>query len=401
MEKTPFLPRSSRILSLDALRGFAVLGLVSWSVYGFSMLSAASINPMAYGNFEGVNKAIWMVSHVALDQKSILVLAMVFGAGILLFVENVKEKGFAPAGFFYRRMLWWLVFGVVHAYVFWHGDYLVSLAICGALAFLFRGLSPWTLLALSAMIYMVPSFNYWLFGKSMEFWPPEAIQQLNKIWHPDQAAVNGELNALRGGILDQLAWRIPEAFKVQTYMFIVINGWRILAMMMIGMGLYKTGIWDGEWRTQTCLLLAVAAIFTGWWLSIAGVQKNFAASWVVSYSMFFGWQWNHIGSLFTAVGYVALMMLLSTRMRLRLLANIGRLACTNMLITTLICSFLFYGHGLGLLGKVERTGQTFIILGLLTILLLFSHYWLRRFYFGPVEWLLRLLTYGNAPQFKK
>ncbi len=401
MEKTSFLPQSNRILSLDVLRGVAVLGLVSMAVHGFSMVSAASFNPTAYGGLEGINRIAWVVNHVVSDQKFISILAIVFGSSILLFVKNVEGKGFASAKFFYRRILWLFVFGLIHGYVFWHGDYLVVLAVCGAVAYLFRGLSSWTLLALGVMLYFVPSFNYWLFGKTMEFWPPEAIQELENIWHPDQASLQLEINALRGGVFDQLAWRVSETFRLQTVMFLVVNGWRVLAMMMIGMGLYKTGLWSGRWSLKTYFLLAIGAIFIGWWLSITGVQKNFAANWKVTYSMFFGWQWNYIGSLFSAVGYVVLIVFLSTKMQLTWLVNVGKLACTNILITTLICSFLFYGQGLGLFGKLEQMDLIFFIVGLWLVLLLFSNYWLRRFYFGPIEWLLRFLTYGNKPQLEK
>ncbi|MCK5105524.1 MAG: DUF418 domain-containing protein, partial [Cyclobacteriaceae bacterium] len=128
---------------------------------------------------------------------------------------------------------------------------------------------------------------------------------------------------------------------------------------------------------------------------------NFASGWTIEYAMFFGSQWNYIGSLFVAVGYIAILMLLSKVIKLNLLAKVGKLAFTNYLLMTLICTTLFYGHGFGLFGSIERGQQLMIVVVIWAVLLLFSHYWLNRYYFGPVEWLWRYLTYGNKPVFKK
>ena len=117
--------------------------------------------------------------------------------------------------------------------------------------------------------------------------------------------------------------------------------------------------------------------------------------------MFFGSQWNYIGSLFVAVGYIALIMLLTKYVKMTLLAKVGKLAFSNYLLMTLICTTIFYGHGFGLFGKVERWEQLAIVVAIWGFLLAASWIWLRFFYYGPVEWLWRFLTYGNKPPFKK
>jgi len=82
-------------------------------------------------------------------------------------------------------------------------------------------------------------------------------------------------------------------------------------------------------------------------------------------------------------------------------ASVGKFAFTNYLLTTLICGFIFYGHGLGKFGVVERWQQILYVLGVWTFLILFSIVWSRKYYYGPVEWLWRYLTYGNKPVFRK
>jgi len=401
MNKTSLLPQSDRIQSLDVLRGVAVLGILIMNIQSFSMASAAYLNPAAFGDLTGINKTVWVMSHVIADQKFLSIFSMLFGAGIVLFSANVESRGYLPARFYYRRLFWLFTFGLIHAYIFWHGDILVAYAICGALAFLFRKINPIVLVALGLIIFMVPSFNYWLFGRSLEMWPPEALENLTKMWAPDQVSIQAEVKALTGAFGEQLNWRIPEAFKMETFIFFVIMGWRALAFMLMGMGLYQMGFFNLLWDKKFYWIHGVAGLVVGYILSIVGVNENFAANWDVKYSMFFGSQWNYYGSLFVAVGYASLVMLLVNRFKLKLLANVGKMAFTNYLLTTLICTFIFYGHGLGLLGQVERWEQVVLMLGIWVVLILFSWWWLRQYQMGPMEWLWRYLTYGNKPAFKR
>ena len=401
MSKTSLSPQTDRILSLDILRGIAVLGILIMNIQSFSMISAAYINPAAYGNLEGANKWVWIISHVMADQKFMSIFSMLFGAGILLFCHSVEKKGFRPARFYYRRLFWLFTIGLIHGYLFWHGDILVAYAVCGALVFLFRKLSPWVLIALAAIILMVPSFNYWLFSSSMEMWPPDAVEGLNSSWKPSPAEIQSEETALRGSLSDQFAWRVPETFKMETFIFFIWMGWRALAMMMVGMALYKLGIFSVNFSRKSLLWIMAVAFPVGYTLITYGVNRNFEADWAVTYSMFRGWQYNYIGSIFVAMGYLALIMLMARLWRMRLMANVGKLAFTNYLLMTVICTLLFYGHGFGQFGMIDRVGQATIVVVIWVIILLFSWLWLRYFYYGPVEWLWRYLTYGNRPKFKR
>lgn len=401
MNKTSLLPQTDRILSIDIVRGVAVLGMLILNIQSFSMVSAAYINPTAYGDLTGLNKTAWIVSHVLADQKFLSIFSILFGVGIILFSDSVEKRGYRPVRFYYRRLFWLFTFGLIHAYLFWQGDILVAYAVCGALAFLFRKLSPWVLLILGIMIIWVPSFNYWLFGRSMEMWPNEAIESIKDSWAPSNEIIDREITALTGGLAAQLKWRIPQTFAMETFIFLIWIGWRVLGMMLIGMSFFKLGIFSVGLSKKFYSLLSLITLCIGYILIIIGVNKNFAADWSVEYSMFFGWQWNYVGSIFVAVGYVALIMLLTKYSKMTLLAKVGKMAFTNYLLMTLICTTLFYGHGFGLFGTVERLQQLLIVVIIWVFLLAFSWFWLNKFYFGPAEWLWRFLTYGNKPPFKK
>jgi uncharacterized protein len=188
---------------------------------------------------------------------------------------------------------------------------------------------------------------------------------------------------------------------MESFIFLIWMGWRALAMMMMGMGFLKLGVLSASLSKKNYGIMAITGLSIGILLIVIGIQKNFAANWSVEYAMFFGWQWNYIGSLFVAIGYIAIIMLLNKISKMSLMAKVGRLAFTNYILMTLICTTLFYGHGFGLFGSVDRVHQLIYVGIIWLVLLAFSYFWSLKFYYGPLEWLWRYLTYGNKPVFKK
>ena len=389
---------SGRIEALDAIRGLAVLGMLLVNVQSFAMIEAAYINPSAYGELTGINRSVWIWTHVLGDQKFITLFSLLFGAGIVLFARRLEDKGVSPLRPFYRRMFWLLLLGLLHAYVLWHGDILVCYAICGSIAYWLQSRSVKSLLAFGAILIAIPAFNFWLFGKSMEHWPQEALDGLLLSWNPGEEVIAAETEALRGGLLDQMRWRIPAAIRMQTFLFAIWFFWRTLGLMMWGMALYKLGMLRGVWPAWSYMLLAIAGLALGLPLILAGVERNFEAGWAAAYSMFFGWQYNYAGSIPLALSYAALVGLAArsgpASVLVRWMVPIGRMALSNYILMTLICTFIFYGHGMGFFGTVERKQQLIIVLAIWVAVVLFSHLWLRYHTRGPLERLWRRFTYG-------
>jgi uncharacterized protein len=171
--------------------------------------------------------------------------------------------------------------------------------------------------------------------------------------------------------------------------------------MLIGMGLLKTRVLTAERSVRFYAILAAAGLGLGLPIIGAGIGFNFASEWSVEHSMFLGYQFNYWGSVVVGLSYLAIVMLI-VRTGLfaaaqRGLAAFGRMAFTNYLGQTLICTTLFYGHGFGLYGKVERWQQFLIAVLILGVQIAISVFWLRRFRFGPLEWLWRSLTYLRKP----
>ncbi len=388
---------SKRIISLDVLRGFAVLGILIMNIQSFSMIDAAYLNPTAYGDLTGINKWVWILSYLLADQKFITIFSMLFGAGILLMTGRAESKGLKPAPLHYRRTLWLLLIGFIHAYGLWTGDILFPYAVCALIAYAFRKLSPKILFFIGLGIFSVSSIIYLLFGFTISFWPPEAVKGIMEGWKPALETIEHELAAYRGNWLAQMTHRVPSSLMFQTFIFMIWTGWRVGGSILIGMALYKWGVLSAEKSKKFYWIMATLCLVIGLPIVAFGIVSNFAAGWKLEYSMFLGSQFNYWGSLLIALGYISLIMLIVKSGICKWISNrlaaTGRMALTNYLAQTLICTTLFYGHGFGLYGKVERIGQIGIVLAVWIVQLICSPIWLHYFQFGPAEWLWRSLTY--------
>ena len=386
-----------RIQSLDILRGFAILGILIMNIQSFSLIEAAYINPAAFGDLTALNKWAWIFSHIFGDQKFMTIFSILYGAGIVMITSRARETGRSEAAIHFRRTWWLFVIGMIHAYLFWHGDILVPYAICALFAYFFRKISSRKLFISGLLIICIPSLLYLLFGLSMQFWPPEGIENLAKSWAPANDLIEKEISAFQGSWIQQMSHRVPAAFAFQTFIFLIWSGWRAGGLMLIGMAFYKWGILTVAKSRHFYQAMLLIGLLVGLPIVILGVVFNFAANWSVEYSMFLGWQYNYWGSLFVAGAFIAAVMLIcksNCTGRLSLsLAAVGRTALSNYLLQTLICTSIFYGHGFGLFTKVERIGLIPIMVGIWIVQLIVSPLWLKYFRFGPAEWLWRSLTY--------
>jgi len=382
-----------RFQSLDVLRGFAVLGILIMNIQSFSMISAAYINPMAYGDMIGINKLVWIVSHIVADSKFMAIFSMLFGAGIILFSDKAISKGIKARGVHYRRMLWLLIFGLAHAYLLWYGDILVAYAVCGMMAFGFRKRSNRTILIWSLIFLMVPTLLYTATGFSIETWPQESYEQNMDSWLPSQEHTDEEVTAMQGNWFEQMSTRVNMAVFLQTFLFLFYTGWRVMGLMLLGMLLFRKGILTLQKSQRYYIRMVFLGLIPGLALVVIGLFENFRHNWLLDYSMYFGMNFNYWGSIGVALAYIGVVMLICksgvfNKFR-DLLAATGRMAFTNYILQSLIAFFIFYGSGFGLFGRVERFYQVLIVLPIWVVVVAFSKFWLSRYRFGPLEWLWR------------
>ena len=390
---------TDRLVAMDVLRGFVLLGILVMNIQSFGMPMAAYPNPTAYGDLTGANLWVWIVSHLFFDQKFMTIFAMLFGAGILLMTARAGDE----AGRMHRRRMCWLIlFGLLHAHLFWYGDILYWYGMCGLAAFLFRNKAPRTLITAGVALIFIGFGLGMLFGLMM---PVETMTKIgDKEWKPTADIIAAELAAYRGGFLEQAAHRSPTSLMFET-MYFFLFFWKVLGLQLIGMALLKLDVFTARREPAFCLKLAAAGLIIGLPIVAWGIRENFAHQWSVHYSMFFGAQWNYWGSAFVSLGYVGLFMWMVragafTALTSRL-AAVGRMAFSNYIFHTVVCTTIFYGHGFGLFGSVERTGQVAIVLAIWIVQLIVSPIWLKQFQFGPLEWAWRSLTYGERQPMKR
>ncbi len=411
---------SERIASIDVLRGFALLGILVINIMVFALPMMNIFNPLIAGGFKGSDFGFWWVSHVFFLQKFMTIFSMLFGAGIVLMSERAESRGRSPRGSFYRRQLWLLAVGLLHGYLLWTGDILYSYAVCGMVVYPFRRRPARFLVILGLLVIMVGvpmSYGTGIFfGKlrsevaeirevdegggekspeqerRMQMW-----EGMRSSFEPTPREVRDEVEIYRDGYAGIVKHRAPLLVMMQTMHLVFFTLWRIAGLMLLGMGLMKLGIFSARRSRRFYLIGMLAGYGIGLPVVMTGAQRLITQRFDFVYAFKFGQQYNYIGSLFVSFAHICLVMLVCHCGILRWLRNrlaaVGRMALTNYLVHTALFTTVFFGYGLGLFARFSRVHLTWFVLAMWVVQLLYSPLWLRRFRFGPCEWLWRSLTY--------
>ena len=390
----------NRIPCLDILRGLAVLGILLINIQFFAM-AWAKISNLRDGTYsDRPNHLVWLVSQLIAEQKFMAILSLLFGAGILLMTSRAEASGKNSAVLHYRRMGWLTVFGLAHAYLLWSGDILVSYAMCGSLAYLCRKLRPSTLFVLSFSLLAAGS----VLSMAYAIWPlTQFAPELAGLIRPVSYAQ--EIAAFRGSWVTQMTPRVQMAVQLETSEFVIYTFWRATGLMLAGMALLKLGVLQGRRSPATYWRMLGVALCVGIPVSLYGIHFASRLGRTSIYAYVFGPQFTYWSSLMVSAGWVGALILASRNSAflpcLQRIAAVGRMALTNYLMQTLICTTIFYGHGFGLFGKVDRVGQLVIVIAIWILQLTISPIWLKHFLYGPVEWLWRCLTYVRREPFSR
>ena len=391
-------PQTDRLISIDALRGIAVLGILMMNVQGFAMLPMAYENPTLQMDLTGGNLTAWAFAHTFFAFKFITIFSTLFGAGIVMMAGTGESTGLHNP-----RMRWLLLIGLIHAYIFWWGDILVSYALIGIIAVKARRMPPaklaiWGLVLIAVSGVLMVGSAY--LGVALEGLGGDASQQEEMM----AGMMESWTAAYQAGFLNHIGWNAIFAFIGQL-MGLIMLGPRTLGLMFIGMALYKSGFLSASWSHVRYAAIAAIGLVAGIGLSNASTNIMIAGEFGTA-AMADGNALIYVGSLLQALGYAATIMLLAKLAPMHLLlapfAAAGRMAFTNYLTQTLIMTFIFVGMpGLGLFGQVERIDQVKLVLAVWAVQLIWSMLWMSAFRFGPFEWLWRTLTYGEKQPMRK
>jgi len=220
------------------------------------------------------------------------------------------------------------------------------------------------------------------------------------MWAPTPNMIANEVAAYRGSWRTQMRYRVADALQMETVYFAVFTFWRAAGLMLIGMAFFKFGVFGARLRPPDYWTMLYVGVCVGIPLIAYGTRRDFAAGWSFEYSFFYGMQFNYWASVIVSLGWVGLVMLVCRSEFFipvtRRLAAVGRMAFTNYILQTAICTTIFYGHGFGLFGRLSRVEQVVIVAAIWIVQLVLSPIWLRHFLFGPLEWAWRSLTYWSC-----
>jgi uncharacterized protein len=382
----------------------AILGILMVNIAAFAMPDVVHDNPAAFGDLTGANFTVWRWTHLLFEFKFHTIFAALFGAGLVLMLDRASHRSMHPLTFHYRRMVGLLLIGMAHAYLLWYGDILVAYALCGCFVVWLRNLRTAFLVPLAFAMLLVPAFVYLgIYGLVVAF-PEYATQPLMDEWWPSAEAVAADVAAYQGSWLDQMPTRARSSLAMQTLVFAIFTFWRASGLMLLGIVLFRIGVLTGARSTRFYLATFFTTLITGLAIVEAGARGTIAHEWDPRYVLPIGFQFNYWGSLLVAMAWICALVLLARSSRSAYLttglAAIGKTALSNYLMQSLICTYIFYGHGLGWYGETPRTTQLLIVLCIGALQLIVSPLWLRFFRFGPVEFLWRSMTYGQLPRMR-
>lgn len=391
LKQSAATPSAERIDLLDALRGFALLGVLLanidyWSGWGFMDLPTRIA-------LAGTDQAlVARIFHkLAVDGKFYSLFSLMFGIGFSLQLIRLERRGADGLAIFRRRMLVLMLIGVIHLVLIWDGDILTLYALLGLLLPFVRRWSDKALMWAALVLLLVPIPGVWLFAQVG--WNPSTpfmalSQRLAAPWYGgDQTdavrwLAQGDWRSHWGWLMGGWPWRIIT----------ILDSWRIpkvLAMMLLGMVVGRRLV-AGTLLDDRRLLLGTL---------VAGLAVGLPLS--IWYACFESIDQAHLSTVLgtapLALAYAAGFALLwpHARIILRHLAPIGRMALTNYLMHSLLGTAIFYGIGLGLVGKLPPLAFYGVALAIFAFQLVFSRWWLAHYEQGPMERLWRLGTYGR------
>ncbi len=406
----------TRYIHMDALRGFAVMGILVINILSFSMPEAAIYSPAIFGGTGTSDIATWVASFILFDGKMRGLFSLLFGASMILIINRTEAQGDSSAKVHYNRMFWLGFFGLVHLFFIWIGDILFLYAIMGCFAYLMHHMSAKNLIKWGVGVFLAFTFIFALLYGSLfmlEYYalqpnssPTQTAKYRDAILDiaPNQALLAQEISLHQSSYLAIVIEKLTE----QTYMpliYIIIGFSETLYFMMIGMALFKNGFITGELPAKTYRNSIIYGLFGGGIIYIIFAALLISSDYNPIIAINIYQPWSAIPRLMMTIGYTALFIVIIQGFRrnnlLIRIAAAGRMAFTNYIITSIIMTSVFYGYGLGLFGELSRVQLIPYIIGMWTLMLIWSKPWLMRFHYGPLEWLWRSLARRQLQAFKR
>ncbi|HHJ4265009.1 TPA: DUF418 domain-containing protein YeiB [Klebsiella pneumoniae] len=370
-----------RNVTLDFVRGVAILGILLLNISAFGLPKAAYLNPAWSGSASLSDAWTWALLDLLAQVKFLTLFALLFGAGLQLLLPRGKR-------WIQSRLTLLALLGFIHGLFFWDGDILLAYALVGLVSWRMvrEAHHVKSLFNTGVVLYLTGIAVLVLLGMisgtvANRSWAPDAANlQYEQYWklHGGMEAVSNRADMLSDNLL---------ALGAQY-------GWQLAGMMLMGAALMRSGWLKGQFSRRHYRRTGALLVAAGMAVNLPAIFAQWYLAWDYRWCAFLLQALRELSAPLQAIGYAALAWGYWPQLcRFRLvgaIACVGRMALTNYLLQTLICTTLFY-H-LGLFMRFDRLQLLAFVPPIWAVNLLVSSLWLRRFRQGPVEWLWRQLT---------
>jgi len=418
---------SDRIQSLDIMRGIVLLGILLMNINGMGLAGSYG-DPTVSGGATGWNLTTWITANLFFSGTMRALFSLLFGVGMFIFLDRLEKKkaGINAANIYFRRLLWLLIFGLIHGYLLlWTGDILYDYALMGFIVFSFRKLPPINLTLIAVLLFSIGALwsysdykkdikfvedvelvkNYKLEGKTLS----KELQGVDMKWEKQEWKRSpegiAEYNAnMRKGYLDVVAFLAPENQQTDTMMPYRFQLWDVLSMMLLGIALFKWKVLSAEKSYKFYGIMTLLGYLIGLSVNYYEIQSIIESNFsLLSFSK--SYITYDLGRVPVSIGHVGAIMLFCKLPILKWLKNslaaVGKMALTHYVMHSVFAMFIFTGAGFGLFGTFQRFELLYIVFAIWIFQLILSPIWLKYYQYGPLEWIWRNLSYLKKHPFKK
>jgi uncharacterized protein len=389
---------NDRIEVIDILRGVALLGILLMNMEALSGpldLSFTGIDT----HWQGLDRVADALVYVLVQGKFFTLFSLLFGAGFALMAQRAEaaRRDFAP--FYLRRSAGLLLIGLCHAILVWSGDILVLYALMSLPLLAFREAPQRWLPALGVMTYLFAAALMLSMGVLISTMVPDGSA------HADAVAAGQQTVELQRQAYGHGSWTDAVLQRLRDLQVnlggLLVVGPEVLGMFLLGSWFARSGALAAPERFAVLYQrLRWVALPVGLVLMVVSAcWVPYVAPGTFSPASGAAYALSSVASLLMCLGYLA--WIVQWRERLTALAPMGRMALTQYILQSLVGTWVFYGYGLGAFEGMPRVWQIPFACVLFSLQVVFAHVWLRRFRFGPLEWVWRAMTYGRWPALRR
>jgi uncharacterized protein len=384
------VPSVERFEVLDVVRGLALFGIVSANMISYSLYLYLPQSAKTAMSTHAADRVLDFLELCLIEGKFYTIFSVLFGIGFSVLLSRAATKQLSFRQFYLRRVTILFAIGFAHAVLFWHNDILEAYALCGALLLPLVTARDRTVLTLACLALLAP-----IAIKLAGGIPVSVLSDIQNTLY-DRFGFTRDTRVetwTRGGSVEIVKLNLTQVLSQASFLLSSGMVFRIYGCFLLGFYIGRHEMFKKLAAARPALRAVTAAGLTlGLPLNAVYAASFDSGSWVEILSGTFG-------ILPLSAGYVALCCLtwLAPRgpERLRHFAPVGRMALTNYVGQSVIGTLIFRGNGLGLGGTMGPTLYLPLGVAVYAVQVVASRWWLGRFQFGPLEWLWRMLTYGE------